>query len=67
MEGFKGLRGQNGVVPFTIALVRSPDQNRLPQSHTCTNQIDLPQYEDKETMKRMLLTASKEGKTFAIA
>ena len=67
VEGFKGLRGQNGVQKFTIAVVSSLDQNRLPQSHTCTNQIDLPQYKDKETMKRMLLTASKEGKTFAIA
>lgn len=67
IEGFKGLRGQSGIQKFNIAMVHSTDQNRLPQSHTCINQLDLPQYRDKETMKRMLLMASKEGKTFAIA
>ena len=67
IEGFKGLRGQNGIQKFTIAKVSSNDQNRLPQSHTCINQLDLPQYSDKETTKRMLLFASHEGKTFTIA
>lgn len=67
VEGFKGLRGQSGIQKFTIAKVNSEDQNRLPQSHTCVNQLDLPQYRDKETMKRLLILASKEGKTFTIA
>lgn len=35
VEGFKGLRGQNGVQKFTIAMINSSD--RLPQSHTCIN------------------------------
>ena len=67
VEGFKGLRGQTGLQKFTIAKIFSSDKNRLPQSHTCVNQLDLPQYKDKETTKRMILMAIKEGKTFGIA
>ena len=67
VEGFKGLRGQNGYQRFTIFKVPSTDQQRLPQSHTCMNQLDLPQYKTKEALKRALVMAMQEGKTFEIA
>jgi len=66
VEGFKGLRGLNGVAKFTIVKIPTSDQNRLPQSHTCMNQLDLPEYKDKETTKRMVMMAIKEGKMFGI-
>jgi len=31
------------------------------------NVLDLPEYKDKETLKRMLLLAIREGKNFGIA
>ena len=67
IEGFKGLRGQNGIQKFTVVRIPGTLQTRLPQSHTCHNQLDLPEYKDKETTKRMLLYAIREGKTFGIA
>lgn len=67
IEGFKGLRGQNGIQKFTVVRIPGSLQTRLPQSHTCHNQLDLPEYKDKETTKRMLLMAIKEGKTFGLA
>ena len=67
VEGFKGLRGPNGQQRFTIARVQTHGALRLPQSHTCMNTLDLPEYKDKETLKRMLLIAIREGKNFGIA
>jgi E3 ubiquitin-protein ligase HUWE1 len=52
VEGFKALRGNNGLQKFQIvkyALDR-PDQ-RLPQAHTCFFQLDLPEYSAKEILR----------------
>ena len=32
----------------------------LPRSHTCTNALDLPQYENEDSMNRKLLIAIHE-------
>lgn len=44
-EGFKGLRGYNGLQKFNIH--KYYDVKHLPRSHTCFNQLDLPPYESK--------------------
>jgi E3 ubiquitin-protein ligase HUWE1 len=42
LEGFGGLVGMSGPQRFNIH--RVPDPSRLPTSHTCFNQLDLPTY-----------------------
>jgi E3 ubiquitin-protein ligase HUWE1 len=49
-----------GTTKFTI--VRDfGHKTRLPQSHTCFNQIDLPEYESYEQLRSALLTAITMG------
>ncbi|CAK5065463.1 unnamed protein product [Meloidogyne enterolobii] len=47
-EGFKGLRGSNGLKPFCIE--RWGDEESLPRAHTCFNRLDLPAYSNKQKM-----------------
>ena len=63
IEGFSALQGIGGVNKFKIS--KSFDQNfeRLPTAHTCTNQLDLPEYPSKEILYERLTFAIKEGKT----
>ena len=54
--GFAGLR------PGPFRVHRDPaGPHRLPQAHTCSNQLDLPDYPDRATLERRLLTALREG------
>lgn len=49
-----------GTTKFTI--VRDfGHKSRLPQSHTCFNQIDLPEYDSYEQLRTALLTAITMG------
>lgn len=68
VEGFKGLRGPNGIQKVEVVKLNcdSPDE-RLPQAHTCFFQLDLPEYSSKDILRRKLHLAIKEGKTFHIA
>uniref|UniRef100_A0A7S0HI01 HECT-type E3 ubiquitin transferase n=1 Tax=Hanusia phi TaxID=3032 RepID=A0A7S0HI01_9CRYP len=59
MDGFKALRGMNGPQKFNIH--RCGDKKRLPSSHTCFNQLDLPEYSSEEELSRYLLSAVREG------
>jgi len=59
MEGFQALRGMNGPQKFNIH--RCGDSGRLPSSHTCFNQLDLPEYPSLEVLQRCLLAAIREG------
>jgi len=59
LNGFKDLEGMQGTTRFSIH--RDPSQNRLPTSHTCFNQLDLPAYDDYETLKSSLMTAINLG------
>mmetsp|Transcript_66993 Transcript_66993/g.77727 ORF Transcript_66993/g.77727 Transcript_66993/m.77727 type:complete len:328 (+) Transcript_66993:1-984(+) len=45
--------------PFV--LYKMSNSNSLPISHTCSSQIDLPEYESKEKLREKLLTAIFEG------
>lgn len=60
LDGFKMLAGVNGTSKFSIHKDFGSD-DRLPQSHTCFNQLDLPSYKSYEDLKRALLIAINEG------
>jgi E3 ubiquitin-protein ligase HUWE1 len=45
VEGFSQLVGMNGIQ--RISIHRDPNEHQLPKSHTCFNQLDLPNYESK--------------------
>lgn len=60
LNGFKELRGASGTCKFSIHRDYG-STDRLPSSHTCFNQIDLPAYESYETLRGSLLLAITEG------
>lgn len=60
LNGFKELSGANGTCKFSIHRDYGTT-DRLPSSHTCFNQIDLPAYESYETLRGSLLLAITEG------
>lgn len=60
LNGFKELSGSNGISKFSIHRDYGTT-DRLPSSHTCFNQIDLPAYETYETLRGSLLLAITEG------
>ena len=62
LEGFSALQGIGGINKFKISKVFSKDYDRLPTAHTCTNQLDLPEYPNKEILYERLRLAIKEGK-----
>ncbi|KAH3661759.1 hypothetical protein OGAPHI_005937 [Ogataea philodendri] len=60
LNGFKELAGMSGVSKFSIHRVYG-STDRLPSSHTCFNQIDLPEYESYDKLRGSLLLAIMEG------
>ncbi|KAL4252810.1 UPL family protein [Abortiporus biennis] len=60
LGGFVELQGVQGVQKFSIHRAYG-DADRLPQAHTCFNQIDLPQYSSYEMLRQQLLLAIHEG------
>lgn len=60
LNGFKELTGMSGVAKFSIHRVYD-NTDRLPSSHTCFNQVDLPEYESYEKLRNALLLAITEG------
>ncbi|KAI6134471.1 hypothetical protein EV401DRAFT_2052880 [Pisolithus croceorrhizus] len=60
LNGFTELQGVQGVQRFSIHRAYG-DPDRLPQAHTCFNQIDLPQYSSYEMLRQQLLLAISEG------
>jgi E3 ubiquitin-protein ligase HUWE1 len=61
LNGFEKLEGMNGVSKFNIHRDYG-SKDRLPSSHTCFNQIDLPEYDSYETLRGSLLMAITEGR-----
>lgn len=59
LNGFKELEGVSGLTRCNIH--KDPSTNRLPTSHTCFNQLDLPAYESFEVMKQNITTAISLG------
>ena len=62
LEGFSALQGIGGINKFKISKVFDKNYDRLPTAHTCTNQLDLPEYPSKEILYERLRLAIKEGK-----
>jgi E3 ubiquitin-protein ligase HUWE1 len=60
LNGFKELEGMNGFSKFNIHRDYG-SKDRLPSSHTCFNQIDLPEYESYESLRQNILTAITQG------
>jgi E3 ubiquitin-protein ligase HUWE1 len=67
VEGFENLQGMNGPEKFSITRIVTNDTMRLPQGHTCFNQLDLPEYESKEILQERLMWAIKESQGFGFA
>lgn len=59
LEGFGHLQGVQGTQRFNIH--KAYGDNRLPASHTCFNQLDLPPYDSYDKLRQLLLTAMHEG------
>ncbi|KAJ1803484.1 E3 ubiquitin-protein ligase tom1, partial [Coemansia sp. RSA 2599] len=62
LEGFAHLQGNQGVQKFQIHKAFG-STTRLPTAHTCFNQLDLPVYDNFETLKSNLLLAISECST----
>ncbi|KAF8798976.1 HECT-domain-containing protein [Phlegmacium glaucopus] len=62
VNGFKDLQGSDGPRRFTIE--KSGDPHGLPRSHTCFNRLDLPPYQDYESLESKLLFAIEETEGF---
>lgn len=63
LNGFKELEGMNGVSRFNIHRdYGRPD--RLPSSHTCFNQLDLPEYESYDVLRKQILKAITAGSDY---
>jgi len=58
VHGFARLMGMCGIQKFQIH--RAHNVNCLPSSHTCFNQLDLPEYESMEILRSKLLLAISE-------
>lgn len=67
LDGFKALQGMQGIDLFKVVKIRTQDPQALPYSHTCFNQIDLPEYPSKDLMQERLLFAIKETSGFGMA
>ncbi|WPH03394.1 Hypothetical protein R9X50_00627300 [Acrodontium crateriforme] len=63
LNGFKELEGMNGFARFNIHRDYQPKE-RLPTSHTCFNQLDLPEYESYEHLRHQLYTAITAGSEY---
>lgn len=58
VNGFKDLQGSDGPRRFTIE--KAGEIAQLPKSHTCFNRVDLPPYDDYESMRQKLTLAVEE-------
>ncbi|KAK2058850.1 HECT-domain-containing protein [Colletotrichum caudatum] len=63
LNGFKELEGMNGVNRFNIHRDYG-NKERLPSSHTCFNQLDLPEYESYEMLRQQLMKAITAGSDY---
>ncbi|KAI9677149.1 MAG: E3 ubiquitin- protein ligase upl1 [Trizodia sp. TS-e1964] len=63
LNGFKELEGMNGFSRFNIHRDYG-HKDRLPSSHTCFNQLDLPEYDSYEVLRKQLYTAMTAGNEY---
>ncbi|KAF6240754.1 hypothetical protein HO173_001427 [Letharia columbiana] len=63
LNGFGQLEGMNGFSRFNIHRDYG-NKDRLPSSHTCFNQLDLPEYESYEALRQQVYTAMTAGSEY---
>ncbi|KAJ4016602.1 E3 ubiquitin-protein ligase tom1 [Fusarium irregulare] len=63
LNGFKDLEGMNGVNRFNIHRDYG-NKDRLPSSHTCFNQLDLPEYESYDHLRSQIMKAITAGSEY---
>ncbi|KAK4152026.1 hypothetical protein C8A00DRAFT_35292 [Chaetomidium leptoderma] len=63
LNGFKELEGMNGVNRFNIHRDYG-NKERLPSSHTCFNQLDLPEYESYDILRSQVFKAITAGSDY---
>ncbi|EEP80273.1 HECT protein [Uncinocarpus reesii 1704] len=63
LNGFRELEGMNGFSKFNIHRDYG-NKDRLPSSHTCFNQLDLPEYDSYETLRQRLYVAMTAGSEY---
>ncbi|KAI9847392.1 MAG: hypothetical protein M1837_002581 [Sclerophora amabilis] len=63
LNGFKELEGMNGFSRFNIHRDYG-NKDRLPSSHTCFNQLDLPEYDSYEALRKQVYTAMTAGSEY---
>lgn len=55
-----------GTADMTFKITKVEDNSLLPMSHTCFNQLVLPSYKNKKTLKAKLLTAIQNAEGFGL-
>lgn len=55
-----------GLAKVTIIIQKGTDPSKLPVSHTCFNIFQLPEYPNKETLKKRVLTALEHTEGFGL-
>ncbi|CAO1604362.1 E3 ubiquitin-protein ligase tom1 [Xanthoria calcicola] len=63
LNGFRELEGMNGFSRFNIHRAYG-NKDRLPSSHTCFNQLDLPEYDSYEQLRQQVYTAMTAGSEY---
>lgn len=66
LGGFATLMGMSGIQRFNIHRVPG-DEGKLPQSHTCFNTLDLPEYKSEEELRQKLMISITETAGFGFA
>lgn len=55
-----------GLEDIKMVITKHGDGNLLPASHTCFNNLMLPEYKDYETMKQKILLAIEHNEGFGM-
>ncbi|KAL7799741.1 hypothetical protein V8C37DRAFT_89902 [Trichoderma ceciliae] len=63
LNGFKELEGMNGVNRFNIHRDYG-NKDRLPSTHTCFNQLDLPEYDSYDILRSQIIKAITQGSDY---
>ncbi|KAL8789491.1 MAG: hypothetical protein Q9213_001104 [Squamulea squamosa] len=63
LNGFGQLEGMNGFSRFNIHRAYG-NKDRLPSSHTCFNQLDLPEYDSYDQLRQQMYTAMTAGSEY---
>ena len=57
----------NGLGSLELTLSKwGPDSDKLPIAHTCFNHLLIPDYQNKEKLKKLLLIASSYSEGFGL-